>query len=94
MEHFTGYIFVMLWAIMTVYLFVQGRKENKIFYLYSIFFLFMTFWYLANELWTVDLFSGIYGWIFRGIVAVVLIITIIIMVINRKNRNGNNDSHD
>lgn len=87
MENFTQYLFVLLWAFMAVYLFVQGLKVNKICFVYSVFFLFMTGWYLADIIYTdIDMMHGSLGWVFRGIVGVVLIFTIIAAAVRRRKK--------
>ncbi|MGN0558513.1 MAG: hypothetical protein ACI4IS_03565 [Acutalibacteraceae bacterium] len=87
MENFTQYLFVLLWAFMAVYLFVQGLKVNKICFVYSVFFLFMTGWYLADIIYTdIDMMHGSLGWVFRGIVGAVLLFTIIVAVVKRRKK--------
>lgn len=70
----TGYMFSALWLIIAIYLFVQAIKTEKFLFFLSVFFLFMSGWYLANELLPIDLFSSYYGWIFRGVALLALII--------------------
>ena len=92
MEGFTGYIYAATFLIIAVYLFVQAFKSHKILFLLSAYFLFMGGWYLANELLTtVNLFEGMYSWIFRGVALVVLIICAIVYVIYRRNKQGDTE---
>ena len=87
MDAFTGYIYSAMWLIIAVYLFFTAIKESKFFFLLSGFFLFLSGWYLADELiTTVDLFSGVYSWIFRGVALVVLVISAIAYLKYRKKR--------
>lgn len=87
MENFTQYLFVLMWAIMAVYLFMKGIKVDKICFVYSVFFLFMTGWYLADIIYTdIDMMHGSLGWAFRGIVGVVLIFTIIVAAVRRRKK--------
>ena len=61
---FTGYVYAVTFLIIAVYLFIQAFKNHKILFMLSGYFLFMSGWYLANELLTtVNLFEGIYSWI-------------------------------
>ena len=84
---FTGYVYAVTFLIIAVYLFIQAFKNHKILFMLSGYFLFMSGWYLANELLTtVNLFEGIYSWIFRGVALVVLIICAIVYVIYRRNK--------
>lgn len=87
MDAFTGYIYSAMWLIIAVYLFFTAIKESKFFFLLSGFFLFLSGWYLADELiTTVDLFSGVYSWIFRGVALAVLVISAIAYLKYRKKR--------
>ena len=86
---FTGYVYAVTFLIIAVYLFIQAFKKHKILFMLSGYFLFMSGWYLANELLTtVNLFEGIYSWIFRGVALVVLIICAIVYVIYRRNKQN------
>lgn len=85
---FTGYVYAATFLIIAVYLFIQAFKYHKILFLLSSYFLFMSGWYLADELLTnINLFEGMYSWIFRGVALVVLIICAIVYVIYRRNKS-------
>ncbi|MBQ8860945.1 MAG: hypothetical protein IJ015_06400 [Ruminococcus sp.] len=87
MDAFSGYIYSALWLIIAVYLFYQAFKESKFLFFLSAFFLFLSGWYLADELLkTINLFEGVYSWIFRSVALVVLIICAIVYLRYRKNR--------
>jgi len=74
-----GYIYSAVWLIVAIYMFYLAVKEHKFFITLGIYFVYMSGWYLANNLIPdVDLFSGIYSWIFRGVSAVVLAICAIV----------------
>lgn len=82
-----GYIYTAVWFIVAIYMFYLAFRESKFFFLLSAYFVFMGTWYLTNNLLTdIDLFSGIYNWIFRGVSAVVLIICAIVYF-NYKRKN-------
>lgn len=52
------------------------RKENQVFVFAGGIFLFMGAWWLADALLPqLDLFGGVYAWIFRGVMAAALIVT-------------------
>jgi len=70
----SGWLFVALWFILAGYLFFQAIKENRIYFLPVIFFIFLGAWALADQLTAVDLMSGVYGWIYRGVAMVVLVV--------------------
>ena len=70
-----GYMYSALWFIVAVYMIYLAFREKKFFFTLGVYFLFMSGWYLANNLIPdVDLFSGVYSWIFRGVSVVTLII--------------------
>ncbi len=85
MDAYSGYVYTAMWLILAIYMFYQAVKNYKFFFVLSGFFLFMSGWYLANELLAVDLFSGVYSWIFRGVAVVVLIACVIAYICHRKN---------
>ncbi len=82
---FSGYLYCGLWLIIAIYMTYLGFKENKFLFVIATFFLFMSGWYLADELLTnVDMFSGVYSLIFRGVAVVVLVVCIIAYIRYRK----------
>ena len=84
-----GYVYAGLWLFIAVMLFFRFRKEGKVIIAVSLYFLFLSIWWLANQLIQVDLMSGIYIWILRAVSALVLLMC---MVIYMKQKNNNNDS--
>ena len=74
MGEITGYIYAAVWLLIAVYMIYLAIKENKFFIVLSLFFIFMSVWYFADELVDVDLFSGIYSLIFRAVALLVFII--------------------
>lgn len=86
MDAFTGYVYTAMWFILAVYMFYLAFKHTKFFFVLSAFFLFLSGWYLCDELITgVDLFSGIYSWIYRGVALIVLILCVIAYLRYKKN---------
>ena len=80
------YVYSVMWFVMAMMLIFKFSKENKIFYLAGALFLVFGFWWLFDAILTeVNLFAGLYGWIFKGIIAVVLIIITIFYINYRKN---------
>ena len=80
------YVYAVMWFIMAMMLIFKFSKENKIFYLAGALFLVFGFWWLFDALLpNVNLFAGMYGWIFKGIIAVVLVIIAIFYINYRKN---------
>ena len=78
-----GYFYAVMWLVAGLLLIFTVSKENKIFYFLGAYFLYMGAWWGVNEYLTeINLFDGVYGWVFRGISAVVLIITGVFYVKN------------
>ena len=89
MDAFTGYVYTVMWFILAVYMFYLSFKHTKFFFVLSAFFLFLSGWYLCDELIVgVDLFSGVYSWIYRGVALVVLIICVIAYLKYKKKRDA------
>jgi len=60
-------VYVVLWFVMAVYCFFSAHKVHNILYFAGIFFTFLFGWNLADLLLSVDMMSGTFAWIFRGI---------------------------
>ncbi|MBQ2972256.1 MAG: hypothetical protein IJE16_06875 [Ruminococcus sp.] len=89
MDAYSGYIYSALWLIIAVYLFVQALKDTKFLFFLSAFFLFLSGWYLCDELIKgVNLFEGIYSWIFRGVAVVVLLVCVIVYFSRRQKQEN------
>lgn len=70
------YVYAGMWFLIGLLLIWKLRKENQIFVFAGGIFLFMGAWWLADALLPqLDLFEGVYAWIFRGVMAVALIVT-------------------
>ncbi len=83
----TSYIFAVLWLVIAAFMVYLGFKESKFFLILSVFFLFLAGWTLIDALNpALHLFSGFYGWIFRGVAAAALILCIIRLILNRKGK--------
>lgn len=95
MDAFSGYIYAALWLIIAVYLFFYAFKSHKFLFFLSGYFLFMSGWYLTDQLLVdVNLFSGMYSWIFRGIALVVLIISVLVYFYSKKKRLEQGESSE
>lgn len=95
MEQISGYLFPFIWGCLGVYLIYMGKKINSFCYYLSTLFFFMCGWYLANHLIPeTDLFSGIWGLVFRIAVAVFLIIGAIIYFLKVKKDNRTDDKKE
>ena len=71
MEYFYG----AMWLVVAFILIFRMSKESKIFYLLGGFFAFMGIWWLLDAyLKDIDLLSGGYGFILKGVGVVCLVI--------------------
>lgn len=68
-----GWLYTVVWFAIAVYLFVMALRENRFLFVLSGFMVFLGVWELINTLTEVDMKSGTYGWIYRGVAAVVLV---------------------
>lgn len=69
-----AYVYAGMFFLAALILIFRLGKENKIFYFTGGLFLFMSAWWLLDELLQVDLFHGTWGWVFRGVIAVAVVI--------------------
>lgn len=85
------YVYAVMWFLIGLILIWRMRKENRVFIFAGGIFLFMGAWWLADALMPqIDLFTGAYGWIFRGVMAVALIVTVLVFF-RQKKRDGEED---
>ena len=68
-----AYVYAGMFFLAALILIFRLGKENKIFYFTGGLFLFMSAWWLLDELLQVDLFHGTWGWVFRGVIAVAVV---------------------
>lgn len=69
------YLFIGVFFLIGIYLVFVAVKEYQFLLLPAIYFIFMGSWRLADFFTELDLHSGIYAWIVRGVSAVVLVVT-------------------
>ena len=82
-----GYVYSAMWFVIAIILVVRFRKENKAVWGIAGYFAFMGCWWLADQMITVDLLNGIYGWIFRGISAVMIAVFIAVYFHEKQKMN-------
>ena len=82
----TSYLYVALWSILAFYMLYLAIKENRLFLAAFVFFLFMAVWALLDAFLSINLFSGIYGIIYRSVAGVFLVLFVVgYVVYKRKN---------
>ena len=83
----SGYLYLILWLVLAGYTVYLGVKASPFFFLPAGFFLFSAGWTLTNELIkSVNLFGGVYAWIYRGVAVTVVIICIVRYILFKKNQ--------
>lgn len=63
-------VYAVMWLLIAVFLFSMGFKDGKIYFIFSVYFLFNAVWWCISYFVSTDMFHGSFGWIFRGITAV------------------------
>ncbi len=86
-----GYVYSGLWFLIAILLFVRFRGEGKVVYVLSGYFVIMGIWWLINQMVQIDLMSGVYGWVFRGISALMLVVLVVTYIYDRKIRISESD---
>lgn len=81
----TGFLYTALWLILAAYLFYMAVRQYKILFLLSGFMTFLGVWELINTLTELDMKSGVYGWIYRGVAGVILVLCLIWYFFRRRN---------
>ncbi|MBQ3330492.1 MAG: hypothetical protein IJG87_04860 [Ruminococcus sp.] len=75
----TGWLYVAVWFALAAYLiYVTIRRyRTPLMFILSGFMVFLGVWELVNMLTAVDLKSGAFGWIYRGVAFVVLVMCLV-----------------
>ena len=74
-----GYVYAAVWFIIAVYLFWTAirRDRTPILFILSGFMVFMSVWELLDTIYDVNMKTGTYGWIYKGVAVVALIMCFI-----------------
>lgn len=88
---FMDIVYLVMWGLIAAYCFFSAHKISPVLYLLGVFFVYMFVWFLINDLSPIDMFSGVYKMVFRGIALAFLIVLIIIYIVIKKNPK-NDDS--
>ena len=87
------YVYAAMWFVVGLILIFRMSRENRIFYVAGVFFIILGGWWLAAAMGTAGLFTGVWGWVLRGITAVALILMCVAFFKENKKNNTNADNH-
>lgn len=70
-----GYLYTVVWFLIAGYLFYLALRRNRtpILFILSGFMVFLGVWELIDTLNEINMKSGVYGWIYRGVAVLALI---------------------
>ncbi len=86
------YVYAAMWFVVGLILIFRMSRENRIFYVAGAFFIVLGGWWLAAAMGTAGLFTGVWGWVLRGITAVALILMCVAFFKENKKNNTNADN--
>ncbi len=78
-------VYSVMWFIIAGFLLSLGLREQKIYMVFSIYFVFNGIWWGIAFFTKADMFHGTMGWIFRGITAIFLVIGVVYYYFYKKN---------
>ena len=84
-------VYSVMWLLIAVILFSMGIKEQKIYIVFSVYFVFNSIWWGVGALTENDMFHGTLGWVFRGVTAVFLIIGVVYYLMYMNNGKKENE---
>lgn len=84
-----AYVYAGVWFLIGLLLIFRFRKENKIFLFLGLFFLLLGGWWTADAMLGGGLFTGVWGIVFRVIVAACLVVACIAYYRETKKRGEN-----
>ena len=67
-------VYSVMWLAIAGFLLSMGIREQKIYLVFSVYFLFNSVWWGIAFFTKADMFHGTFGWVFRGLTAVFLVI--------------------
>ena len=91
-----GYLYTVVWLLIAGYMLYFGLRRNRtpIIFILSGFLVFLAGWELVDTISELNLKTGMYGWIYRGVALVVLVICLIWMFRGRRERKNKDDSEE
>lgn len=90
-----GYVYAGLFALLGILIMVRMGKLNKVFYFAGVVFEIMAAWWLINSLHPeLNMFDGVWGWVFRGIMLVTLLVTCYVFYKERAKQPGDDKKQE
>lgn len=80
-------VYSVMWLLIAIFLLSMGIRENKIYLVFSVYFLFNSVWWGIGFFSKTDMFHNALGWVFRGVTAVFLIAGVVYYWFHRKNHS-------
>lgn len=78
MEGEMGYFYAVLWVVIGIILLTMMVKENKVFIVAGVYFIFLGLWWFINQLVEADMFKGTPGIVLRIITGIALVFFVIV----------------
>ena len=74
-----GYLYTVVWFLIAGYVLYTAIRRNRtpILFILAGFMAFLGVWELISTVSGVDMKTGVYGWIYRGVAVVALVICLI-----------------
>jgi uncharacterized membrane protein len=89
-----NYVYAGMWFIVGLILIFRMSRENRVFYAAGAFFIVLGGWWLAAAMGTAGLFTGVWGWVLRGITAVALLLMCVVFFQESKKSKANANNQD
>lgn len=88
-------VYVFMWAALAVLTFILGFKHRKTFFMFTVFFVFMSVWYALKAFWNLPVFEGALRWVFTGVMLLYLAVAVLLWIRDRKrDRNTKRNDED
>lgn len=94
MPDFLQNVYVVLWAILAVYMFIMHKRIGPVAFVLSGFFVFMTAWYGIRAFTNIDMLGGTLGLIFKIVIGVFLAIFVLVYVLSKRKQKKQDDENN
>ncbi len=83
-----GYVYAAVWLLIAVYLFYTAirRERTPILFILGGFMVFLSVWELIDVMSDINMKTGTYGWIYRGVALLALIACFVWFFRSRRGR--------